>query len=467
MIDTQPYVRTLQGKPVAVLGLGVSGLATAKALIKGGAQVLVWDDKDDAREKALDEGFNLLNFAVEGLEGYGALVMAPGIPLTHPAPHPAAVRAKEANVEIIGDLEILHRSGHTCKVVGITGTNGKSTTTALVTHILNESGKHAIAAGNIGTPVLMLDLPPRETVLVLEISSYQMDLCPSFRPDIAVLLNISPDHLDRHGGMDGYALSKERMMEGGGTAICAVDDAPTLAIYDRISKTDTRHVIPVSFKKELTGGVYIKDGQLMDAIDGEAVAIGNATDLPALPGTHNGQNLCASYAVCKTLGVAPEDILKYARTYAGLPHRQHTARIINGIAYVNDSKGTNADATVRALSCYSNVYLIAGGRAKEGGLNGIEIYADRLRHVFLIGEAAEDFAVWLKKLGIPHDISGTLDVAVLSAHKMAQDNRGQPGGASTVLLSPACASWDQFRNFEHRGEVFTNLVNALSEDVPS
>lgn len=463
MIDTKPFVQSLNAKPVAVLGLGLSGLATAKALIAGGAQVIGWDDSEETRAKAEGEGIPLFDLAAGGLDGYDALVMAPGIPLTHPEPHVVAGRAYTSNVEILGDLEILHRCNHGRKTIGITGTNGKSTTTALIAHIL---GNHAVACGNIGKPVLSLDLKPAQDTLVLEISSYQMDLCPTFRPDIAVLLNITPDHLDRHGGMDGYGRAKERMMDGEGVAVIGIDDAPTLAIHDKLVKSAQRKIIPISVKKEITGGVYIKDGHLIDHTGDAPVTVGLVSDIATLPGAHNHQNICAAYAACKAFGLLGEDIILAARTYPGLPHRQQIVRTINGVVYVNDSKGTNAEATGKALACYNNVYLIAGGQAKEGGLNGLEMNADRIRHVFLIGQAADDFAKWLDKVGIHNTVCHTLDVAVLAAHTKVQSNRGAPGGAGTVLLSPACASWDQFKSFEHRGDTFAKLVAELSEEAP-
>ncbi len=466
MIDIEKFVQTLDAKPVAVLGLGVSGLASAKALMAAGVQVVGWDDNESSRANAEAQGVSLFDFSIGGLDGYAALVMAPGIPLYFPEPHPVVAKAREARVEIIGDVEVQHRSGHGLKTIGITGTNGKSTTTALVTHILNAQTPHAVMGGNIGKPVLTLDVTASTDTLVLELSSYQIDLCPTFRPDIAVLLNISPDHLDRHGTLDGYAQAKEHMLEGEGVAIVGIDDAPSLAIHDRLVKSAQRKVIPVSVKKEVSGGVYIKDGHLIDHTGDTAVTVGLISDIDTLPGAHNHQNICAAYAACKEAGMLGEDIILAARSFAGLPHRQQIVRVINGVRYVNDSKATNAEATSKALACYNNIYLIAGGQPKDGGLNGLEIFTDRIRHVFLIGEAAEDFHKWLTKVGISSTISHTLDVAVLEAHTKVQSNRGAPGGAGTVLLSPACASWDQFKNFEHRGQVFGDLVNALSEETP-
>ncbi len=464
MIDTTPYVRTLEGKPVAVFGLGLSGRSVAKALIRGGATILAWDDSEEGREAAQKDGIPLTDFTNQNFAAFAALVLSPGIPLYFPKPHAVAERARSAGIEIIGDLELFHRCATGIKTVGITGTNGKSTTTALITHILKQSGRTALMAGNIGTPVLDIDLK-KDVILVLEVSSYQMDLCPTFRPDIAVLLNITPDHIDRHGSMESYVAAKERIFGGDGIAVCAIDDAPSNGIYDRILKMGSRKAIPISVKKEITGGIFAREGNLFDSTTGDPLNAGSLTNLTILPGIHNHQNICAAYAVCHALGLTAEEIFTHLKTYPGLAHRQYLVKLINGVAYVNDSKATNADAAARAIACYNNVYLIAGGRAKDGGLTGIEPTLDRIRHVFLIGEAADDFSKWLTKMNTPHTISGSMDIAVLEAHRMAQADRGQPGGAETVLLSPACASWDQFKNFERRGEVFEALVNTLSDDV--
>ncbi len=465
MIKTDAFKQSLNGKPVAVFGLGLSGLSSAKALKASGADVIAWDENEEKRNAAEKEGIALLDFTVSGLTQYAALVLSPGIPLHFPQPHTAAQRASEAGIEIIGDLEILHRSAHGRQTVGVTGTNGKSTTTALISHILKEAGVDVMTGGNIGKPVLEQSLPIQDGVIALEISSYQMDLCPTFRPDISVLLNISPDHLDRHGGIDGYVAAKERIFEGSGVAVCGIDDSHSSSVFDKVQKAGVRKAIPVSVKKEVAGGVYAKDGTLFDAMGEQVLEIPGVSSIASLPGLHNQQNLCAAYAVCRQLGVAPQEIIDFAKTYPGLPHRQQMVRVINGVAYINDSKATNGDSAARAVSCYNNIYLIAGGQAKDGGLSALEPFHEKIRHVFLIGEAMEEFAKWCKNTAIEHTRSISLDVAVLEAHRTAQANRGQPGGAGTVLLSPACASWDQFKNFEHRGDVFTALVNSLSEEV--
>lgn len=465
MIKTDAFIKSLNGKPVAVFGLGLSGLSSAKALKAAGGEVIAWDDDEEKRIAAEKEGITLLDFTATGLTQCAALVLAPGIPLHFPQPHPAAQRASEAGIEILGDLEILHRSEHGRQTIGITGTNGKSTTTALISHILKEAGVDVMTGGNIGKPVLEQNLPKADGVIALEISSYQMDLCPTFRPSISVLLNISPDHLDRHGGIDGYAAAKEKIFEGSGVAVCSVDDSHSAGALDKVQKAGLRKAVPISVKKEVSGGVYAKDGILFDTTGEQAMEIPGISSIASLPGLHNQQNICAAYAVCRQLGVAPQEIIDFAKTYPGLPHRQQMVRVINGVAYINDSKATNGDSAARAVSCYNNIYLIAGGQAKEGGLSALEPYHEKIRHVFLIGDAMEDFAKWCKNTAIEHTRSISLDVAVLEAHRTAQANRGQPGGAGTVLLSPACASWDQFKNFEHRGDVFTTLVNSLSEEV--
>jgi UDP-N-acetylmuramoylalanine--D-glutamate ligase len=465
MIKTDTFVKTLNGRPIAVFGLGLSGLSCASALIRGGADVRAWDDSEERRADAAAKNIPLKNFIEDGLAGYAALVLSPGVPLHFPEPHPAALAARAAGVEIIGDLEILHRLNHDIETIGITGTNGKSTTAALVAHILKSARIDSMLGGNIGLPVLDQTLPKKGGAIVLEISSYQMDLCPSFHPNIAVLLNITPDHIDRHGTLENYAAAKERIFEGAGIGICGVDDTLSEDIYARAVKTGTRTMVAVSVTREIPGGIYIKNGMLIDHRGENPIEIGSIADFPTLAGLHNHQNMAAAYAACRVLGASADEIMTHAKTYPGLPHRQERVRVINGVAYINDSKATNGEAAAKAVACYHHVYLIAGGQAKEDGLAALEPLLDRIHHVYLIGQAMEEFSAWLKHVGKTHTLSHTLDVAVLEAHLAAQSHRGEPGGAGTVLLSPACASWDQFRNFEHRGEVFTNLVNALSEEV--
>jgi UDP-N-acetylmuramoylalanine--D-glutamate ligase len=461
MIDTKPFVKTLNGKAVAVFGLGLSGLSTVESLIKGGADIVAWDDDVQKQEAAQALGARVINLLTIDFSSIGALVLSPGVPLHFPEPHPIAQKASQAGVPIIGDLEILYLCNHGRETIGITGTNGKSTTTALTGHILAQSGIACTVGGNIGKPVLSLQPPAIGGVYVIEMSSYQIDLCPTYRPDISVMLNLTPDHLDRHGDMNGYAKAKERIFDGEGVAICGVDDSYSNDMCDRVAKVAQRKVIPISVKKETKGGVFVKDGHLFDDSADEMINVGDVSSLPTLPGAHNHQNICAAYAACRAMNVSSPEIYEHLKSYPGLAHRQFPVRVINGISYVNDSKATNADATSKALVCYRNIYLIAGGRPKDGGLNGLEPFIDRVRHMYLIGEAMEDFAKWADNHGVSYTKSHTLDVAVLEAHHDAQAARGEPGGAGTVLLSPACASWDQYSSFEHRGDSFAALVNTL------
>ena len=438
MIDIKPFVETLYRTPIAVYGLGLSGMSSVKALVKAGAMVLAWDEKEERRVEAIETGATLLDFVQNGFGAAGVLVLSPGVPFTH-NPHPVVQRAKADGLEIISDIEILHRCRHGRETIGITGTNGKSTTTALVAHILTACGRDIMLGGNIGKPVLEQSLPSTGGLIVLELSSYQIDLCPTFRPDIAVLLNVTPDHLDRHGTMEEYAAVKARMLDGANTVICSVDDK-----YCKDIAKD-RTII------ELT----LKDDELTAKLP----------DVQTLRGMHNRQNMMAAYHVCRACGCDEADIIEAMKSYPGLPHRQFPVRTINGVSYINDSKATNVQSTATALGTYPNIYWIVGGRQKEGGLSGLEEFSGRIRKAFIIGEASDDFAQWMDINRIEYSLCGTLDVAVLEAHAAAQNDRGAPGGAGVVLLSPACASWDQFRSFEHRGDTFQQLVDALLEDA--
>lgn len=417
MIDVSKFVKTLDGKPVAVFGLGVSGLASIEALTAATIKTLAWDDKESSRKAAEAKGATCQPLTPETLSNCACLLLAPGVPLTHPQPHDVVKAAQAAGVEIICDIEILHRTlglvSHSHKTIGITGTNGKSTTTALLTHILNACGQSAMMGGNIGAPVLTLSPPAPGTIFVLEMSSYQIDLCPAFRPDIGVLLNITPDHLDRHGNFENYTAIKMRMLDGAGYQVIAPDT--------------------------------VNDPRL----DGHT--------FPALPGDHNKQNILAVLDVCKILGIGVAAAIDAIKSFPGLAHRQYLTRTIGAVKYINDSKATNAEAAGKALASYDDIYWIAGGQAKEGGLTGLKPLINNIKHAFLIGEAAQDFAQWLNAQGIPNTITKTLDTATNAAHKMAQEK-----GTGTVLLSPACASWDQFKSFEHRGDTFAALVEALT-----
>ena len=461
MIDLSAYVKTLNKKPVAVFGLGLSGLSSVRALVAAGADVVAWDDNVEKRDAARAAGAKIDSF--ESLSGFAFLVLSPGVPLNFPVPHDVVVRARAAGVEIIGDIELLHRAGHAIKTIGVTGTNGKSTTTALIGHILNACHVPAVIGGNIGTPVLDLNLEGVEAI-VIELSSYQLDLCPTFSPDIAVHINLTPDHLDRHGSMDGYIQAKMRIFEGSGKAVIGIDDAPSQSMMKRVAARGERDIYTISAVQAVARGAYVVNGMLYDALYEKPAEIGALGNLRALPGVHNHQNIAASYCVLRLMNVREDLIFKSLESFPGLAHRMFTVRIINGVSYINDSKATNADAAGKALVCYKNIYWILGGKPKDGGLNGLEPYIGNVAQGFVIGEAADDFALWLEQHQIPVHRCDTLDGAVRAAHHLAQAARGQPGGAGVVLLSPACASFDQFQSFEQRGRIFTDLVNALSDN---
>lgn len=463
MAGLKTYIESFEGKPVLVYGMGRTGISSVKALKKAGAQVVAGDDSPDFPENLKMPDVGILQ-PDEDFSRFAFLLLSPGVPYTHPQPHRVVKAAQGAGIEVIGDIELWHRANPGIKTIGITGTNGKSTTTSLTHHILQTCGVKAAFGGNIGNPVFEMKKPGKDGAAVLELSSFQIDLCPSFRPDIAVLLNLSSDHIDRHGSMENYAAVKERLMEGTGTGIVDIDDEYTRAIYERAVERGERRMIAVSTLKTPAGGVYVKDGVLYDAMDGDPFSVGDLKEIRALQGAHNHQNAACSYAAVRLWGVDPGAIYGALQTYPGLQHRQYLVRAINGVAYLNDSKATNAAASAMALSCRQNIYWIVGGRQKDGGLEGLQPFTGRIKHAFLIGESADDFAKWFDTYGVAYTRSFTLDNAVEQAHSMAQDNRGQPGGAGVVLLSPACASFDQYKSFEDRGAHFTRLVEALPEE---
>lgn len=438
MIDLSRFAASLNGKAVYVVGLGKSGLSTVRACAAAGMAAYAWDEKEEQRLEAGKCGAMIAPLEHIDFTTLACVILSPGIPLTHPRPHPVVIKAQEFGVEVIGDIEVLSRNGIPCQTVGITGTNGKSTTTALIAHVLNECGMHAIAAGNIGTPVLDLDLEGVE-LLVLEMSSYQIDLCPTFRPDIGVLLNVTPDHLDRHGTIEHYANVKASMFGPETKPVIALDDAFCKDVFRKLQAQS-----PVSIS--ITG----------ENADFTPRDLDDTSRFPTLAGRHNHQNALAALAVCRLLGLSDDAIFAAMATYPGLPHRQQIVRRIGDIIFINDSKATNAEASEKALSTYHDIYWIAGGLPKAGGLSGLEPVMERVTYAFLIGQAAPEFADWLNDKAVPNMINQTLDKAVDAAYQMTRQ-----AGRGVVLLSPACASWDQFKSYEHRGEVFAELVSDL------
>jgi len=468
MVDCKKYAQRIAGKPVAVFGLGKSGLSVVKALTKAGIEVLAWDDKEEARNKAEKAGAEVKKLSKTALKKCANLILAPGIPLHYPQPHEVAIAAQEAECPIIGDIELFYQCEPGCKLLALTGTNGKSTTVTLIKHVLDSCKVKATLGGNIGAPIMDTKLPPKKDgVAVLEMSSFQLDLCDTFTADIAVLLNVTPDHIDRHGTMAEYAESKSRIFKGAGQGVIGVDDEFCKALYRKLSEDETMHLIPVSVTEKIENGIYVEQGKLIDNTGSEPFEVGSLNGIAKLHGAHNHQNAAATYAALRLLGLQAEEIMEAFRSFPGLPHRQFPVRSVNGVVYINDSKATNAEATSKALANYRNIYWIVGGREKDGGLKGLERYADHITHAFLIGETADQFAKWMDLHGIEYNISHTLEIALKQAHVMAQKSRGQPGPSGVVMLSPACASYDQFENFEKRGDVFTDLVKELEEDIPA
>ncbi len=456
MIEVFPFA----GLPVAVFGLGKSGIAAARALQAGGAEVWAWDDGEDARNRARAAGVPLVDLYLCNWRELTSLVLSPGVPLHHPRPHRVVELARAAGCEVIGDIELLARTQLDASYVGVTGTNGKSTTTALIGHIFKLAGRSVQVGGNIGRPALDLEPLPADGTYVLEMSSYQLELTVSITFDVAVLLNLTPDHLDRHGDMAGYAAAKRLIFHRQTrprVAVIGIDDPESEKIRRALQAADEQTVIPISSARRAPGGVYVLDGTLYDDRGGADMAVADMAAMRTLPGTHNAQNAAAAYAACTAVGIDPSVAIACMRSFPGLAHRQESIAIIDGIAYVNDSKATNADAAARALACYPRVYWIAGGRAKDGGLAAAAPVLDRVRRAFLIGEAAPAFETFLKEKKVETVMAGTLAAAVAAAREAALAD----GAGGVVLLSPACASFDQFANFEARGEAFRALVEAL------
>jgi UDP-N-acetylmuramoylalanine--D-glutamate ligase len=458
-------VDSFTGKRVAVLGLARSGRAAAEALAAGGATVLAWDDNPKVREAVAGE-LSLYDVTGADWRQIPALVLSPGIPHSFPAPHPEVVRARAAGTEIIGDIELLGRARPETRYVGITGTNGKSTTTALIGHILASAGRPVEIGGNLGTAALSLAPLGPEGTYVLEASSFQLELISSLAFDVAVLLNITPDHLDRHGDMDGYIAAKRRIFAhqgAGATAIVGIDDPICRDLCEELQPGPAR-VVPISVGKTVPGGVYVDQGRLVDATGPRPVRVLDLAEAERLPGAHNWQNAAAAYAAARAVGVPTEEAANAIRSFPGLAHRQELVATIDGVRFINDSKATNADATEKALLCYEAIYWIAGGLPKAGGITTLAPYFGRVRHAYLIGTATEEFAATLGS-SVPFTRCGDLATAVAAAAEAAcRDGAQGTEVGAVVLLSPACASYDQFAHFEARGDAFRGMVATLNDE---
>ena len=461
-------VTTFVGKKVAVFGLGGSGLVSASALLAGGADVVAYDDDAESVAKANAAGIPTADLRNVDWSRLAALVLAPGVPLTHPVPHWTVQLAQRAGIAVIGDIELFCRERRhvapDAPFVAITGTNGKSTTTALIAHLATAAGMDAQLGGNIGTAILSL-APPRASdaqpvrVHVVECSSYQIDLAPSLDPSVGILINLSEDHLDRHGTMEHYRAVKERLVAGvpsNGTAIVGVDDDWCRAVADRLARSGKR-VVRVSVKHAVPDGVYVEGQRLVRASDGSATPIAEIGGIGALRGLHNAQNAACAAAAALALGLSPEAIQAGLRSFPGLAHRMEEVGRRDAVLFVNDSKATNADSAAQALACFGDIFWIAGGKPKTGGIESLREFFPRIRKAYLIGEAADDFAATLGN-AVPYEIAGTIDNALAAA---ARDAQASPAREPVVLLSPACASFDQYRNFEVRGDAFRALVRAL------
>ncbi|TJZ90795.1 UDP-N-acetylmuramoyl-L-alanine--D-glutamate ligase [Paracoccus gahaiensis] len=462
-------VQGVDAQTIAVLGLGRSGMATAAALTAGGATVIAWDDGADTREAAEAQGLHLVDLTRDAVwQGVSALIVSPGIPHLYPRAHPVIAKAYQLGIPVDNDIGLFFRSYATedwdgfdraPRVIAVTGSNGKSTTTALIHHILEECGRPSQMGGNIGTGVLSLQPAIDGEVAVLELSSYQTELARALTPDVAVFTNLSPDHLDRHGGLGGYFAAKRRLFAEGGPdrAVIGVDEpeGQYLAGQLAMGPSDDR-VIRISAGQKLDAAawsVFARKGFLSEYRKGRQAASIDLREMRGLPGTHNHQNACAAYAACRAVGLAPREIEAALHSFAGLPHRSQTVAEIGGVRYVNDSKATNVDAAAKALQAFPRIRWIAGGLGKEGGIAALAPHLGAVVKAYLIGHSARDFALELGQT--PSEIAETMDQAVARATAEAE-----PG--DTVLLAPAAASFDQYPNFEKRGEDFVRLVEALA-----
>ncbi|WP_048648136.1 UDP-N-acetylmuramoyl-L-alanine--D-glutamate ligase [Nitratireductor soli] len=449
------------GKVVALFGLGGSGIATARALVDGGASVTAFDDNPQSVARAAAEGIATRDLREIDWSDVSSFVLSPGVPLTHPRPHWSAELAQAAGVEVIGDIELFARERRACApgapFVAITGTNGKSTTTALIAHILASAGRDTQMGGNIGRAVMTLDPPQTGRHYVIECSSYQIDLAPTLDPSVGLLLNLSPDHLDRHGTMRNYADIKERLVMKSGLAIVGVDDADCRRIADALEGAG-RRLQRISVQGPLDEGFFADGTMLMRAKGGKVQALASLDGIGSLRGTHNAQNALAALAACLDCGLSPTDIQAGLASFPGLAHRMEQVARQGRVLFVNDSKATNADAAERALSSFERIYWIAGGLPKDGGIDALKPLFPRIAKAYLVGEAAPAFAATIGE-ATPFEISGTIAAAVDHA---ARDAAGDPAPEAVVLLSPACASFDQFRNFEVRGEAFREAVRSLA-----
>ena len=464
-------ISEFKNRDVAVFGLARTGLAAARALTAGGARVHAWDDNDVARANAKTAGVPVSDINSRDWRSFAALILSPGVPLTFPEPHRVVTLAEAVGVPIMSDIELFARAVNALpatqrpKLIGVTGTNGKSTTSALIAHILKEAGKDVRLGGNIGAAVLDLPALHPGAYYVIELSSYQLDLTSSLRLDVAVWLNTTPDHLDRHGDMAAYVAAKKRIFLNQGAAdwaVIGVDDAYCAAVCTELTRAAVQHVTPISSGQAVGRGVCALDGKLIDAMSGRSEVVADLTKAPALAGKHNAQNAAAAYAAMRAFNVDQRIIVQALNSFPGLPHRLERSGAVEGVRFINDSKATNANAAAQALAVYPRVYWIAGGVAKEGGIEDLAPFFPRIAKAYLIGQSAGDFSDTLRGK-VPVTMAGNLEAAVKLAFNDARAS-GEPH--PVVLLSPACASFDQFKSYEDRGEQFKKYVAAVADAPP-
>lgn len=456
------------GAEVAVFGMGRSGLAAARALAASGARPICWDDSEAGRAKAAEAGYEVSDLTDPAIVSRVAkLILSPGAPHTYPEPHPVVRAAIAEGAPVDNDIGLFFEALGSLQprplVIAVTGSNGKSTTSALIHHVLTSSGRPAALGGNIGRAVFDLDVGPETQAVVLELSSYQLDVARTLEPDIGVFLNLTPDHLDRHGGRGGYLAAKARLFEGARprVAVIGCDEAEGRWLAGRLRgapNISAAHLVCFDVVD-----VPMRSASIFAYCGGELTRFGpmrvGALKRPlsgfdALQGTHNHQNAASAWAALEAAGLSDAEIEQGLASFGGLAHRMQKIDERAGVAFVNDSKATNLDAAEKALSSFLRIRWIAGGVAKDGGLSGLSYAVRSVAKAYLIGECAADFAADLNALGVPYEISGDLETAVVRAAAEAQ-----PG--DTVLLSPAAASFDSYPNFEVRGDAFVTAVAQL------
>jgi UDP-N-acetylmuramoylalanine--D-glutamate ligase len=470
MVDSTIY----NGAKVGVFGLGKTGLSTIYSLKAGGARVIAWDDDASKRNSLMDDerpeflalflhSKILVNIEDRAWQNLDYIVLSPGVPLKFPHPHRVVKIANLNNIPIISDIEILYNNCKQCIFIGITGTNGKSTTTALIGHILRNGGVRCEVGGNIGIPVLDLNVLAADGCYVIEMSSYHLDLMDKMRLDVAVLLNITQDHIDRHGSFDSYIAAKKKIFsqqDENDVAVIGIDCPIANEIYNQLKQENKiGKIIPVSTERVLAEGVSIVEGILHYNYGKSALRI-KLDKLPYLPGQHNSQNIAAAFAVSRIYQIEPEKAINAIYSFKGLRHRMQLVDKINNVSFTNDSKATNAESALKAFLCLDNIYWIAGGVAKEGGIEPLIPYFNKIKHAFLIGRSQQQFADILKEHNINYSLCGDLKSALTKASSMAFDDKLDN---ANVLLSPACASFDQWQSFEHRGDAFCELVEKIND----